>query len=451
MSPSSPRPFWQTFLLFLLPLMAANILQSLSGTINNIFLGQMIGVRALAAASVFFPIMFLFISFLIGISAGASVLIGQAHGARDHDKVQAVTGTTLTVALVGGVIIGTLASIFAGRLMSLLGTPADIYDDAVRFAQISFLSMPVMFTFFIASSVLRGVGDTVTPLYSLIVSTIISAALTPSLIMGWGPFPELGIVAPAVAGMIAFAVSLVALAFYLRITKHPMAPDAALARHLMPDMSILARVLRLGVPTGIQMITGALAGIVIIGLVNKFGSDATAAYGAVNQVLSYVQFPAISIAIAASIFGAQKIGAGKMDELRMVTRTALLMNLFLTGGLVLIVYLASDFIIRLFITDPDIIILSERLLHIVTWSSILFGAGAVIAGIMRASGTVIVPMLISIFAIVAIELPVAIFLSQRIGITGIWWGFVASFTAVLIMQFAYYWLVWRKREIKALV
>lgn len=451
MPPASTRPFWQTFLFFLLPLMAANILQSLSGTINNIFLGQLLGVKALAAASVFFPIMFLFISFLIGISAGASVLIGQAHGAGDRDKVRAVTGTTLTVALIGGVVIGLSACIFAPNLMRLLGTPADIFVDSVAFARISFLSMPIMFTFFIASSVLRGVGDTVTPLYSLIVSTIVSASLTPALITGWGPFPILGVVGPAVAGMIAFLISLVVLGFYLRIRRHPMAPNGALLQHLRPDFDILKTVLRLGVPTGIQMITGALAGIVIIGLVNQFGSDATAAYGAVNQVLSYVQFPAISIAIAASIFGAQKIGAGKADELRMVTRTALLMNLVLTGGLVLLVYIGSDLIIRLFITDPAIVALSEELLYIVTWSSILFGAGAVIAGIMRSSGTVIAPMVISIFAIVAIELPVAIFLSQRIGITGIWWGFAASFTAVLIMQFAYYWLVWRKREIKALV
>lgn len=446
----APKPFWQTFLIFLLPLMAANILQSLSGTINNIFIGQMIGVKALAAASVFFPIMFLFISFLIGMSAGASVLIGQAHGARNNERIKAVTGTVLTVSLLGGVVIGVLAAFFARELLGLLGTPEDILVDATAFARISFLSMPVMFVFFIASSVLRGVGDTVTPLLSLVASTVISALLTPMLIQGWFGLPQLGLVSAAVASLVGFAASLVVLFFYLRWLDHPMAPDRALLAHLKPDGKILVQVLKLGVPTGIQMITGALAGIVIIGLVNSFGSDATAAYGAVNQILSYVQFPAISIAIAASIFGAQAIGAGQADRLGNVTLTALMMNFVLTGGLIVLVYIASEPMIALFISDPEIVALSEHLLRIVAWATLLFGAGSVIAGVMRSSGTVFVPMLISIFVIVGVEVPAAIWLSREMGLSGIWWGYVASFVAMLVLQAAYFWFIWRKKTIVAI-
>lgn len=445
------RPFWQTFLLFVLPLMAANILQSLSGTINNIFLGQMIGVQALAAAAVFFPIMFLFISFLIGMSAGASVLIGQAYGAANSERIKAITGTVLTVVVLGSIVIGILSAIFTPELLSLLGTPADIFPDAVAFARVSFLSMPVMSVFFISSSLLRGVGDTTTPLASLVVSTIIGAVATPAFIQGWLGLPQLGIVSAAVASLIAFFASVIALALYLRRRKHPMAPDATLIPHLRPDPAILLLVLRLGVPTGIQMITGAVAGIVIIGLVNRFGSDATAAYGAVNQVLSYVQFPAISIAIAASIFGAQAIGAGQVGRLGEVTRVALIMNLLLTGTLVTIAYLGSEALIGLFISDPAIVALSEQLLRIVTWSTLLFGAGNVLAGVMRSSGTVLVPMLISIFVIVGVEVPVAIWLSGMIGITGIWWGYVASFAAMLALQAAYFWFVWRRKTIVALI
>jgi putative MATE family efflux protein len=450
MIPSS-KPFWQTFLFFVIPLMAANILQSLSGTINNIFLGQMLGVKALAAAAVFFPIMFLFISFLIGMSAGASVLIGQAYGAQNHERIKAITGTVLTVSVAGGLVLGVLSAVFAPNLLAMLGTPEDIFPDAVAFARVSFLSMPVMFLFFIASSLLRGVGDTVTPLVSLVVSTVIGALATPALIQGWLGLPQLGVVSAAVASLVAFSVSVVALALYLRWRRHAMAPDLTLIPHLRPDPAILKLVLRLGVPTGIQMVTGAVAGIVIIGLVNRFGSDATAAYGAVNQVLSYVQFPAISIAIAASIFGAQAIGADRADQLGQVTRVALMMNLLLTGSLVVIVYLGSEALIGLFIADPEIVELSEQLLRIVTWSTVLFGAGSVLAGVMRSSGTVLVPMLISIFSIVGIELPVAVWLSGQIGITGIWWGYVASFAALPVLQGAYFWFVWRSKRVVALI
>lgn len=449
--PRSARPFWQTFLFFLLPLMAANILQSLQGTINNIFLGQMIGVKALAAASVFFPIMFLFISFLIGMSAGASVLIGQAHGARNAERIRAITGTVLTVSVAGGLVIGLGASWQAEWLMGLLGTPADIFDDAVAFARVSFLSMPVIFLFFISSSLLRGVGDTVTPLYSLMVSTLIGALTTPALIRGWLGLPQLGVVAPAVASLLAFTVSVAVLVAWLRWRRHPMAPDRALIAHLRPDPAILKLVVRLGVPTGVQMISGALAGLVIIRLVNGFGSDATAAYGAVNQILSYVQFPAISISIAASIFGAQAIGAGRAQDLGRVTRTAQAMNLALTGGLVLVIYLGSEAVIGLFIADPEIIALSERLLYVVAWASVPFGAGAILSGVMRSSGVVLVPMLLSILAIAAIELPLAFWLSARIGITGIWWGIAVSFVGMLVMQALYFQLVWKKKTITALI
>ena len=102
------RPLWQRFLLFLGPMMLANILQALSGTINNIFLGQLLGVRALAAVSAFFPILFLMISFVIGLGAGASVLIGQAYGAKEPERVKAVAGTTFTITLVGGAVVAVL-------------------------------------------------------------------------------------------------------------------------------------------------------------------------------------------------------------------------------------------------------------------------------------------------------------------------------------------------------
>src|SRR5690606_4893852 len=125
--------------------------------------------------------------------------------------------------------------------------------------------------------------------------------------------------------------------FFMRARRMPLAPDAQLlGAMLQPDFKLLGLILKLGVPAGLQMVVASVAGIVIVGLVNRFGSDATAAYGALNQVLNYVQFPAMSIGIAASIFGAQAIGARQMDELSHITRTALTLNLAITGVLVLL-------------------------------------------------------------------------------------------------------------------
>lgn len=445
------KPLWQRFVLFLLPLMLSNILQSLSGTINNIYIGQMIGVDALAAAAVFFPIVFFLMSFIIGLSSGATVLIGQAWGARNMDTLKEVVGTTLTVTFLAGVLVAVLGAIFTQPMMELLGVSSNIMPMAVGYARIFMIGMPFFFLFLITTSMLRGVGDTVTPLIALVLSILVGLVLTPALIQGWLGLPRIGVDAAAVAAIVGWTLVLVFFFFYLRAKKHAMAPDAELIRHLHINGPILLTVLKLGIPAGVQMVVSSISSIIVVGLINRFGSDATAAYGAVNQVMSYVQFPAMSIAIAASIFAAQSIGARQIQQLGAVTRTGLAMNLILTGTLILCAYLFSEHIVALFITEPDVIAMTQALLHIVLWSVLLFGASAILAGIMRASGTVLVPMLISLGCILGVELPGAIILSQHFGLEGIWMAYAASFSAMLVGQAVYYWFFWRRKTVVALV
>ena len=161
---NTERPVWKTFLLFLGPMMMANILQALSGTLNNIFLGKMIGVSALAAASSFFPLLLFIISFVMGLGSGASVLIGQAWGAKQPERVREVAGTALSLGLLLGLGIALLGGPFAGALLRTLNTPADVLEDATGYARIMLVTMPGFFVFMIFTSVLRGVGDMITPL-----------------------------------------------------------------------------------------------------------------------------------------------------------------------------------------------------------------------------------------------------------------------------------------------
>jgi Na+-driven multidrug efflux pump len=240
--------------------------------------------------------------------------------------------------------------------------------------------------------------------------------------------------------------------FYLRARKSPLAPDAVLIRHLRLNLPLLGTVLRIGVPAGVQMVISSLAAIVVVGIVNRFGSNATAAYGAVGQVLSYVQFPAMSVMIATSIFGAQAIGAGQVSNLPAIVRTGLVMNLFVTGGLVLIAYIFSENLVALFVTSPEVIAITETLLHIVLWSVVLFGFSGVLSGMMRASGDVLVPMALGIGTIVVVETPLALYLSSTsLGLNGIWTAYATSFTTLLVLTASYYWFVWRRKPIKKLI
>ncbi|WP_439923680.1 MATE family efflux transporter [Nitrobacter sp. JJSN] len=448
---TAARPLWQAYLAFLMPMMLSNVLQSLFGTINGIYLGQMIGVDALAAASIFFPVMFFFISFIIGLGAGSSVLIGQAWGARAGDKAKAIAGTTLALTLLGGGVIAVGGGLFARHLMVALATPPNILDAATDYARIMLVTMPATFTFLLATAMMRGVGDTVTPLWALAISTVIGLVVTPALIQGWFGMPQLGVASAAIAAAISSVVTLLWLGVHMRRINHPLAPDAVLLRAMRLDRELLGKVLRIGVPTAVQLVVMSLAEIVLLGIVNGFGSEATAAYGAVNQVLSYVQFPAISIAITASIFAAQAIGAGHNQRIGSIVRTGMWLNLLLTGGLVALGYLLSRIIIGLFITSPEVLDLAQTLLFLVLWSTIPFGMATLFSATMRASGTVLVPTLLSILAIVAVEVPVAVVLSRRIGVEGVWIAYPAAFCTMMVLQMAFYRLVWRKREIKRLI
>jgi putative MATE family efflux protein len=445
------RPLWRTFAVFLAPMLLSNILQSLSGTLNNVYVGQMIGVGALAAVSSFFPVMFFFIAFTIGLGAGASVLIGQAWGSRDTGRVKAIAGTTLTVGIVFGLGVAVFGGFFTTPLLQALGTPPDILEDATRYARIMLIAMPGLFVFLLSTAMLRGIGDTVTPLFTLGISTSLGLVLTPALIRGWLGLPMLGVASGAAATVVSFVVATVWLALRLRARRSPLAPDADFARHLRVDLPLLRAVLKIGVPTGVQMIVIAIAEIALLSLVNGFGSQATAAYGAVNQVVAYVQFPAISIAITASILGAQSIGAGRVDRLGAIARTGLLMNLVLTGALVLAGYLFSRRLMGFFITSEPVIDLAQTLLHIMLWSTVVFGMASVLSGVMRASGSVLVPTAISIACIACIEVPVAWFMSRRLGIDGVWIAYPVTFVAMFALQAAYYRLVWRKKPIRRLV
>jgi putative MATE family efflux protein len=446
------RPLWQRFLLFLVPLMLSNILQSLSGTINSIFIGQLLGVEALAAVSTFFPVMILLISFIVGLASGSTVLIGQAFGARNMEKVKQVAGTTITSSFIIGLVVALIGIFFTEALMRLLGAPENVLQQSVGYGRIVLIGMPGFFIFLIVTSVLRGVGDTVTPLISLVLSIAVGLVVTPALILGWFGLPRIGVDAAAVAFIAGFMAVLVFLFFYLRAKNSPLAPDAALLRDLKINWPLLGTILRLGIPAGVQMIVSSLAALVVVGVVNRFGSNATAAYGAVNQVLSYIQFPAMSVMIAASIFGSQAIGAGQNDQLRRIVSTALVMNLFITGGLVVIAYIFSQHLVALFITSPEVMEITATLLHIVLWSTVLFGFAGVFSGMMRASGDVFIPMLLSLGTILIVETPLALYLSTTsLGLNGIWWAYATSFSTMLVLQASYYWFFWRHKPIKKLI
>ena len=205
---AAPAPLTRRFIAFLGPLVLTNVLQALSGTFNSVFLGQMLGPHALAAAIAFFPVFMTLFAFVIGLGTGASILVGQAWGARQTEKVRDIAGTVL----LGGAALGTAIAVagwwVAGPLLRGLGTPAEVLPDAIAYAHVMLLAMPVLFLSMLAAALLRGMGDTVTPLGVLIVTCAVSAVLTPLIISGRLGLPPQGTASAAWGTLVATTVAL---------------------------------------------------------------------------------------------------------------------------------------------------------------------------------------------------------------------------------------------------
>ena len=388
------------YLALLTPLVLTHALQSAGGLLDGFWLGHLLGVRGIATAASFFPVFFLLLSLIIGQGAGATILAGQAWGARDAAQVRRVGATAFVAALGVGLAVAVAGAWSAPWLMRALGTPPDILPDAIRYARAMLLVMPSVFVAWAGLSLSRGTGDAISPMWALLAATLVGAVCTPLLVAG----TSLGAAGVAVSALVAQVVVLTVLIWRWRQNGHPLAPGAGW-QDWKPSAAIANRMLRIGLPAALQML--ALAEIVLLGLVNRHGSDATAAYGAATQVLSWVQFPAMSLGIAAAIFSAHAVGAGRRERLPAIVGTGLRLNAVVTTLFVVAAHGLAPFALRVFLEPGPVLQQAVVIVRTVAWGVVLLGWSNVLVSSMRASGAALVPALLSMAAIVGVELPLS--------------------------------------------
>ncbi len=447
----SPPPSWRTYLGILLPMMLTNVLQSASGAIDGIFIGQLLGLNAVAAVSAFFPVMFLLLAIAIGLSSGATVLIGQAWGAGDRRKVRKIAATALGMMVIAGMAISFAGGLFAPEITRALGTPAAVQKDAAIYARLLMLGMPIILMLWLVTSMSRGVGDAVTPLRALTIALVISLFCTPALILGWGSLPRAGVASAALSNIAATLIALLWLVRHWRRIGHPLAPSAVSLTSIRVDGGLALAILRIGVPAALQMLALAIAEMALIHLINRYGMTATAVYGAINQVMGWVQLPVMSLGITASILASHAIGSGRPERIGTIVRTGLWLNIAATGGVIALALLFARPIIGLFIVDQDTVAVAVTLLRGVLWSMIALGAASILTGVMRSDGTVLGPTALSILAILGVEIPAAYLFEERFGLHGIWLAYAATFCAMLVLQILFFRLAWRGKTRRRLV
>ena len=442
-------PIAKTLFVFSLPILLGNVLQTLNGSINSIWVGRLLGETALAATSNANFLMFFLISAIFGISMASVILLGQNLGAQRIQEAKKVVGTSTSFFFILSIITGALGILFSPLILELLNTPEEAMDMAVIYTRIMFAGTPFMFGFNLIMAVMRGAGDSKTPFYFLLLSTVLDIGLNPLLIRGYGPFPEMGIAGSATAALIAQFVSLILLLaylygkqYFLRITRDEL--------HLLRmNWRIVKLTIQKGIPMGLNMVIVSLSNLLLIHIVNGYGTEATAAFGIANQISSYVQMPALAIGGAATSMAAQNIGARRWDRVGRITGVGIGFNVMLTGALVLILLLFNRETVSLFLSgDAGAIEIGMHINNLTLWSFIIFGIFNVMAGVVRSAGAVMVPMIISFIALMIIRIPLASVLGNYYGLDAVWWSFPASFAMAALLNALYYKFGgWRKAKL----
>jgi len=441
-------PIAKTLFVFSLPILLGNVLQTLNGSINSIWVGRLLGETALAATSNANFLMFFLISAIFGISMASVILLGQNLGAGRIQEAKKVVGTSASFFFILSVITGALGILFSPLILELLNTPEEAMDMAVIYTRIMFAGTPFMFGFNLIMAVMRGAGDSKTPFYFLLLSTVIDIGINPLLILGYGPFPEMGIAGSATAALVAQCVSLVLLMIWLYAKQYFLRITWKELHLLRMEWRIIKLTIQKGIPMGLNMVVVSLANLLLIHIVNGFGTEATAAFGIANQISSYVQMPALAIGGAVTSMAAQNIGAGRWDRVNRIAGVGIGFNVLLTGALVLVLLAFNRETVSLFVTEGGAIEIGMHINNVTLWSFIIFGIFNVQAGVVRSAGAVMAPLVFAFISLMVIRTPLAAWLGHAFGLDAVWWCFPASFTmAALLNTFYYKYGGWRKARL----
>jgi len=427
-------PIGPTLLAFAVPTLVSSILQSANGSIDTVWVGRLLGSNAVAATTNGNLVMFLLTAFVFGFGMAATILVGQSVGRGDIAAARRVAGTAIGAFVPLAILLAIGGWFVAPHVLDLLDTEAEIVPLARAYLQVTFLAFPAILTMTLLMMTLRGSGDAITPLIFMALAVLMDIGLNPLLILGLGPFPALGIGGSALATAVANYVALAAMVTYVYARDLPLRLRGPELKYLRPDPAILKLMLIKGLPMGMQMIVVSSSMLAMMNLVNRQGVDTTAAFGATQQLWTYVQMPAMALGAAVSAMTAQNIGAGRWDRVARITGSGILFNLMLTGGLVALLLWADGSAMRLFLGDEQTAVtIGRHIAKLATWGFIPFGITMVLFATIRANGQVLWPLIILFISMFPVRLGFAYGFQPWLGADALWFSFPGGMMATLIM------------------
>lgn len=411
------------------PIVVLQLLQVAYNVTDTLWLGRY-DVTALGALSLAFPLVFLLIAVAAGFNTAGSILVAQYTGAENRARAGLVAGQTITFVTLLSTVLGVLGVVFARDLLALLPsrpeTAATVVPAAARYMEVLFVGIPFVFGFFVFAALLRGAGDTRTPMYVMLVSVVLNVVLDPLLIFGYGPVPELGIVGAAVATVVARGLAAVVGVWLL--FARSVGPDVELG-DLRPDLEVIRSIVDIGVPSAIEQSASALALVALTAVVVGFAPPVVAAYGLGNRLVSLVFLPALGLGRATDTMVGQNLGAGRADR---ATRAVRLAGFAAAGVLLVVGVLAAlvpEPVVSVFVArgDPEAaetVRLGSDYLRIRSVEFVFIGVMQVLLGAYRGAGDTRTAMAFSLLTMWVVRVPAVVGLAVVAdwGATGVWVG-----------------------------
>ncbi|MGN0707729.1 MAG: MATE family efflux transporter [Faecalibacterium sp.] len=428
-------------LLFALPLMLGNIFQMLYNTVDSIVVGNFVGTQALAAVGSTTMIINMLVFFFNGFSIGAGVVIGRYFGARDMKQLHKAVETTMAATFVLCLIFTAVGVLGVKPMLRFMSTPEDVFGEAVTYLRIYFAGISGLLIYNMGSGILRAVGDTSRPLFFLVLTSVLNIVLDLLFVLGFGMGIEGVALATILSQFISAALTLVLLTRSQDIYRLTWSD-------LHIDGRILKNIFAVGLPAGIQSVITAFSNVFVQSYVNAFGSSCMAGWSCYNKLDQFIMLPMQSMAMAATTFVSQNMGAKQEKRADRGTITTVAMSVGITAAIAALLYLFAAPAVALFTNDPSVVEFGVLFLHANVFFLLFNCVNHVLAGALRGRGDSQGPMVIMIACFVVVRqiylFVVTRFVANTPLLVGL--GYPVGWASCCVVELTYFFVRWHKKD-----
>ncbi len=426
---------------FATPMLIGNVFQQLYNVVDSIIVGHYLGKEALAAVGASFPLLFILVSFVIGIASGSTIIISQYFGAKDMQRVHRAIDTMWIFLFFASMLVTAMGIVFSAPIFKLIRLPEDVVPQALTYFNVYVAGIIFFFGFNATNAILRGLGDSKTPLYFMVIATITNILLDLLFIIVF----KWGVAGAAVATVISQGGAFITAVIYLNRTHQVFNLSW---RKIEFDRKIFWNSINIGIPSGLQQTFVSLGMLALYRIVNDFGTNTVAAYSVALRIDSLATLPAMNFGMALSTYVGQNLGANKPDRVGAGLWSTLKMSSYVSLAVSLLVIVFRKPLMGLFTNDSEVIALGAQYLVTVCSFYILFSTMFVFGGLLRGAGDTLVPMFITLVALWVIRIPISWILSRHLGAIGIWWAIPTGWAIGALFSFIYYKLgYWKNKAV----